>query len=79
MAIVISGCRTMLISVLNAAINWLKLDRERNNPEVKRPQALFFGAASLPAFPEFLPIMQKAGCAPLSRPTALKDDLELRD
>ena len=35
-----SGCRTMLISVLNAAINSLRLNQERNNLEVKRGQAL---------------------------------------
>ena len=62
----------MLISVLNAAINWLRLSRERNNLDVKRPQTLILGIANFPGSPECLPIMPKAGCASLSRPTVLE-------
>ena len=42
----------MLISVLNVAINLLRLSQERNNPEVKGTHALIFGAAKLPGSPE---------------------------
>jgi hypothetical protein len=44
----------MLIIALNAAINWLRLSRERNNPDVKRPQATICGVANFPGPPECL-------------------------
>jgi hypothetical protein len=42
----------MLISVLNAVINWLRLSRERNNIVGKQPQALIVDVDNLPAPPE---------------------------